>query len=245
MRRPPPAAAVVAAAALAGAAAAVVVVRWPHRVAAGVGRLAPDRVLFSVPSRAPILALTFDDGPHPDTTPRLLDVLARHRSRATFFLLGRQAAAHPDLVERITREGHELGNHLMSDAPSIRLPPEEFARQLREAHEILSLHGPVRFFRPGSGWFTPRMLRQASELEYRCALGSVAPLATSHPDPDRVADRLAGRCHPGAIVVLHEGSPDRETVAEVTDGLLERLNAVGLRATTLAELTGLSADREG
>src|SRR5918993_4597944 len=98
------------------------VVRW-------LSRHFPD-VLFEQPNAGPLVALTFDDSPHATSTPRILDVLAAHDARATFFMIGEYVAGNEAVVRRLIAEGHELGNHMLSDAPSARLSAAEFERQL-------------------------------------------------------------------------------------------------------------------
>ncbi len=201
--------------------------------------LAPSSppVLTSVRTTARLVALTIDDGPHPVTTPLLLDVLERHGATATFFLIGERAAAHPELVRSVVAAGHEVGNHLWRDQPSWRLPPARFREELTTTSQALGPAGVVSVFRPGSGAFTPRMLRDAARLGHRCVLGSPWLVATSYsPDPFARGRRLAQRAHPGAIAVVHEGTAEREPVATAVDGLLSALHDVRLHAVTVSEL---------
>ena len=200
------------------------------------GALSGSRVVASVATREHQVALTIDDGPHPATTPELLRVLRSHGARATFFLIGERAQCHPDLVRRIAADGHELANHLMHDEPSIRLPVTEFRRQLAQVHALLQPSGDVAFFRPGSGWFTTRMLRDAASLGYACALGTPLLLATEYSSPKDTGGVLARRAHPGAVIVLHEGDKRRAAVSAVTDALLVGLAQRNLRVITLSEL---------
>jgi peptidoglycan/xylan/chitin deacetylase (PgdA/CDA1 family) len=194
-------------------------------------------VLVTASTTEPVTALTFDDGPHPDTTPALLEVLARHGARATFFLIGERASAHPDLVAAIVAGGHDLGNHLMRDRPSVRLPAGMFRAELTATGEILARHGEVRWWRPGSGFFTPRMVRDARSQGLRGALGSPWLLATTYAGDSRQrGTRLARRAHPGAIAVFHEGTPVRAAVGRLTDGYLDVLAQRGLSAITLGDL---------
>ena len=202
-------------------------------------------ILTSRSTRDPIVALTIDDGPDPMTTPPLLEVLRRHDARATFFLIGERAARHDGLVRAVASAGHELGNHLWQDRPSVRLPPERFRQELVEVDQVLRAHGEVSVFRPGSGWFTPRMLRDAASLGHRCVLGSPWLLVTRYDqDPAAQGRRLGLRAHAGAVVVLHEGTADRHAVAVVADALLDALAQRGLKAVTVRELlSGRSGSR--
>ena len=163
-------------------------------------------------------------------------MLRRHRARATFFLIGERAQGYPSLVGRIAADGHEVANHLMRDEPSIRLPAPEFRRQLTQVHELLAPFGDVMFFRPGSGWFTRRMLLDAAAQGYACALGTPLLLAVDYRNPRNTGRVLARRAHPGAVIVLHEGDESRAAVAAAADALLLELAQRNLSAITLSEL---------
>ncbi len=204
-----------------------------------LARLLPVDVLCYVDTDAGAFALTFDDGPHPDVTPRLLDVLARHHARATFFLIGERILATEPIVARIAAEGHELANHLMRDEPSVQLPDAEFQRQLEQVTSLLAPYGEIRWFRPGSGWFTPRMLRSAARQRLHCVLGTVAAAHDGSDRDGRIAQRLLGQIRPGSIVVLHEGTPERRGVVATTDLVLAELGRRSLAAVTVSELVAL------
>jgi len=210
--------------------------RWREPAARAVSRLIPADVLWYVDTEAPVFALTFDDGPSPETTPQLLEVLARHRAHATFFLIGERVQAHPGLVRAITAAGHEIANHLMRDERSALMPDDRFRRDLAEVNALLAPHGPVRWFRPGSGWFTPRMLRSAAQQDLRAVLGTLVAAHHDRPGDARITPDLLAGIRPGSIVVLHEGTPHRRGVAQTTDELLAALAARGLTAGTVSEL---------
>lgn len=225
-----------------------------RQVSGALSRGAPP-VITSVSTREALTALTVDDGPDPATTPAILEVLARHHARATFFLIGDRATAHPELVGAIVSAGHELGNHLWRDRPSVLLSRVAFKRELSAVSDLLRVHLHVdqrkhrdlSWFRPGSGFFTPRMLRDAAELGHRGVLGSPWLVATTYRgDPDRLGRRLGRRAHQGAVIVIHEGTPERMLVARVADTLLTTLGERSLRAVTVTELfTGSGESRAG
>jgi peptidoglycan/xylan/chitin deacetylase (PgdA/CDA1 family) len=201
-----------------------------------MSRIIPADVLWYVDTDAPVFALTFDDGPSPETTPPLLDVLARHRAHATFFLIGERAKAHPQIVEAITTAGHEIANHLMRDERSALVPDERFRRDLAEVNALLAPYGPVRWFRPGSGLFTPRMLRSAAQQDLRAVLGTLVAGHHDRPGDARIVGNLLAGIRPGSIVVLHEGTSQRRGVVQTTHELLAALGGRGLAAVTVSEL---------
>ena len=208
--------------------------RWREPATRAVARLIPGDVLWYVGTADPVFALTFDDGPSPESTPRLLEVLARHQAKATFFLVGERVEAHPHLVDEIVAAGHEIANHLMRDERSALIPDAQFRRDLARTTELLTPHGPVRWFRPGSGVFTPRMLRSAAEQHLRAVLGTLVAGNRGLPSDDRIARSLLPHLRPGSILVLHEGTPQRRGVVQTTDELLSALD--GLTAVTVSDL---------
>src|SRR4051812_10141 len=228
-------------AAVALVAGGVAAVRQSPTLTRLVSRL-PTGVLFAVPTAEPQVALTFDDGPHPELTPALLQVLARHGVTATFFLLGSGAARGPDLVAELVRAGHEVANHLWEDRASVLLPAGEYRRDLAATDAVLRRAGgrPV-FVRPGSGWIRPGMLRTARRYGYRTALGSIAVPDLEVRDVDRQLRFVLRRLRPGAVVVLHEGYAERARVVPLTDRLLAALDERGYRAVPLSELAATRA----
>jgi peptidoglycan/xylan/chitin deacetylase (PgdA/CDA1 family) len=110
---------------------------------------------------------------------------------------------------------------------------------LAEVTSLLRQYGPVRWVRPGSGWFTPRMLRAAVEQDLRMVLGTVAAMHGGVPGDERITARLIADIRPGSIVVLHEGTAERRGVVTATDELLAGLSRNGLTAVTVSELVAL------
>ncbi len=219
--------------------------RWREPATRAASRMIPGDVLWYVDTDAPVFALTFDDGPSQETTPGLLDVLARHRARATFFLIGERVQANPKLVSAIAAAGHEVANHLMRDQPSVLLPDAQFRGELAEVKALLAPYGAVRWFRPGSGWFTPRMVRSAAQQNLQAVLGTLVADHHGGPRDHRITRGLLAAIRPGAIVVLHEGTPQRRGVVQTTDELLTLLADRGLTAVTVSHLAAGRDVRRG
>ena len=207
----------------------------PQPIVQLLARRFPD-VLFFAETTEPLIALTFDDSPHATLTPRILDTLADHGAHATFFVIGAHVPGNEDILRRIVAEGHELGNHMLSDAPSARLPPDEFATHLQQTHELLAPYGPIRWYRPGHGWFNRPMLDRVHAQGYRCAIASAFAFEFHIPFAGYAARHILLHARPGAVIVLHDGQADRERTVDTLRRLLPMLKQRGYRVVTLSEL---------
>lgn len=193
------------------------------------------RVLFHVETTDSLVALTLDDGPS-SATPRILDVLARHEAKATFFVLGERARRHGDLIRRLVHAEHELGNHLYHDRPTWRLSREELRSALARTDSVLAPYGGTRWIRPGGGWVDEDLLAVVAERGDRVALGSVYPFDATLPFPDLLTGFVLRKVRPGSVIVLHDG-PDRgRRTADVLVRVLPELRARGYRVVTLGRL---------
>ncbi|MDQ3698393.1 MAG: polysaccharide deacetylase family protein [Gemmatimonadota bacterium] len=196
--------------------------------------------LYFVRTDEPVIALTIDDGPDSLGTPAILAALAEYGARATFFLISDRVRGREGLVSAIVRGGHELGNHLTRDEPSIRLSPEEFQEALLEADSVLAPFAATRWARPGGGWHEATMLTTMRRHAFRCALGSVYPY-DSHVLSSRFAARyIRVHARPGAVIVLHDAGGRGERTAATLRRVLPALSQRGYRVVALSELVGIT-----
>lgn len=166
------------------------------------------------PARPGELALTFDDGPNPKWTPRLLDALAGHSVRATFFMLGGFAKAEPDLVRQVAAAGHLVGNHSWSHPNLARSSPARIREELSRTNATLEqiLGSAVRYFRPPFGGRRPAVFRIAREIGLAPVLWNAMTTDWSEPAAERIAERLATRIDrltrrgQAVNIVLHDGN---------------------------------------
>jgi peptidoglycan-N-acetylglucosamine deacetylase len=195
-----------------------------------------------VPVREKRLALTFDDGPNPAVTPRLLDLLQACGARATFFLIGRNAARYPSLAAEIVRRGHEIGNHTHDHIPLPILPRALQVRQMdRAAAAMEAATGQQpRLVRPPMGWFNRSVLHMLAERGDVPVLGDVYPQDTTNPGAAVLVQRILARVGPGSIVILHDGSVlgaiDRHQAVDALETLLPHLLDDGYTLGTVGEL---------
>ncbi|PHX81681.1 MAG: hypothetical protein CK540_01410 [Thermoleophilia bacterium] len=195
--------------------------------------------------RRQVVALTFDDGPSPDTTPKILDTLKADGARATFFVLGKHAELYPELVERIVREGHELGNHGYDHGILAFAGPAQVHRQLHRTERLLKQSGapPVRVFRAPHGFRSPFVSRTAGRLGYATCAWSAGVFDTAKPGVDVIVKRSVKALKPGAILLLHDadgwGNDDRSQTAEALPAILEAARAESYEFVTMSEIAAL------
>jgi peptidoglycan/xylan/chitin deacetylase (PgdA/CDA1 family) len=191
----------------------------------------------------PVVALTFDDGPDSEYTPKVLEILARCDARATFFLIGGRALHRPDLVERIRAEGHEIGNHYITNASAFSDPPETFLEKLGRTEKLLRLSGPDKLYRPPGGKVSRAQLTLLEREGYRCVLGSAYPYDPVRPPRAYLHWLTTKNLRPGAIVILHDGIPDPSKTVAALPGILEEGRRLGYRFVGVAELLQLEGRR--
>jgi peptidoglycan/xylan/chitin deacetylase (PgdA/CDA1 family) len=153
-----------------------------------------------------LAALTFDDGPDPTHTPRVLDILAAADVPATFFLIGQRAVAFPDIARRIAAVGHDLGNHTWSHASLWLCGRRRTEWEIARGHEaIWSVTGRApRFFRPPWGMTNVAVAPVLTRLGTPCVFWTVQPEGWRAVPPERQVSRALARMRPGAIVDLHD-----------------------------------------
>lgn len=227
--------------------------RWLFRL---VQQVAPGAVFFQpwpTDSLQQPIALTIDDGPDPTTTPKILAVLAEHEAQATFFVIGERAAAHPELIDAMVEQGHELGNHLMRDEPSIQQSLEAFEQDLLAAEAILR-DGLARsansagsatspgWLRPAGGFYSQERVAIAARHGYRTVLGSIFPYDTHIPWSTFAQGQILANLRPGEIIVLHDSYRDGQSgywgqrTAQTLAAVIPKIQQRGYTLVTLSEL---------
>jgi len=181
------------------------------------------------------VSLNFDDGPDPEVTPRVLDLLDRHQARASFFCIGEKAAAFPELVREIARRGHSVENH--SHGHPIAFAFFGLARLRREVDAaqaaIAGLTGRApEFFRAPAGFRSPLLDPVMAACGLRYVSWTRRGFDTVHGNADAVLQRLTRGLKPGDILLMHDGAP---VVLAVLPALLDQLAARGLKSVTLPD----------
>lgn len=183
-----------------------------------------------VSTQDPVVALTLDDGPDPEFTPRLLDILEKHQARATFFMVGEAAQRHPELVRKVAQAGHAIGNHSW-DHPSFPLiTKQERLSQIRQCARAISPYDR-RLFRPPYGHQSKASRFDALWLGYRVVTWSIVAYDWLDHDADWIIDQIMNQIQPGSIILLHDALyhtiearyTDRRPTLDAVSGLLEQL----------------------
>lgn len=212
----------------------------------GMSAVLPHRFFLTAgPRQSRRVFLTFDDGPHPDNTPRLLDVLGEAGIKATFFVVGREAARYPQIVRRIAAEGHALGGHTWSHPMDGELSSRAFTDEVVRTNELLTeiTEAPVGIFRPPLGKPTIRQMLILWRLKQTVVLWNVDPKDYLCREADDVLERLPRHgLRGGDIVLLHDVLPFAEAIVPL---IAEQVAAADLRFATILELTSGSQTAAG
>jgi peptidoglycan/xylan/chitin deacetylase (PgdA/CDA1 family) len=203
----------------------------------------PSITFNSVHVDGPYIALTFDDGPSATLTPKLLDLLAAHHIKATFFVIGENVAEHPEIVSRAAREGHEIGNHSWSHPNLGKMSDESVRRQLQQTDDaIKSATGKhPALMRPPYGSITAREKRWIhDEFGYNIILWDVDPYDWKRPGPAVVRARILKETRPGSIVLSHDIHPG---TIEAMPSTFDELEAKGFKFVTVSELIRMAVPR--
>ena len=206
--------------------------------AALVPRLSREgRYLARGPDDRPEVALTFDDGPDPRSTPRVLETLDRYGAVATFFCVGAAAHAHPDLLARAARAGHLIANHTWSHPylpdlshPELRWQVEATGTALAAAAGQAAVPGLVR---PPYGAYTPEILGWLAEQDATTVLWDVDTNDWQLPGPGIIAEQAVRGARNGSIVLFHDGGADRTQTATALPTVIEGLLDRGFRFVTV------------
>ena len=190
----------------------------------------------SVHVDGPYIAMTFDDGPSATLTPKLLDILAAHRIKATFFVIGENVAEHPEIVARAAREGHEIGNHSWSHPNFGKMSDDGVRSQLQRTDDAIKSATGSRptLLRPPYGSITAREKRWIhDQFGYQIILWDVDPYDWKRPGPSVVRNRILKETRPGSIVLSHDIHPGTIEAMPLT---FDALEAKGFKFVTISEL---------
>ena len=192
-------------------------------------------------SNSKTIALTFDDGPHPQYTPQVLSVLKRYNITASFFWLGNCVNRFPDIAKTVSEQGHWIGLHGYEHDSFPLLSPTQLKQSLEKTqiaiYNACNLSPEkVRDVRPPNGFFTPQTLHLFQQWNYRPVMWSVVPEDWVHPGVNVVVNRVMKQVKNGSLIVLHDGYFGGKDVAETINILIPRLLQEGYEFVTVDSL---------
>ena len=205
------------------------------KVAAPAGRI----TFTQCNVEGPVIAMTFDDGPHATQTPRLLKMLKERNIHATFFVVGQCVAQNPEIAKQIVEEGHEMANHSWSHPQLTKLVEGSVHEQLQKTHDVIVQTTGVKptLMRPPFGAFTTGQRTWShAEWGYKCILWDVDSLDWQHRNPAKTESIIMSNTHSGSIVLCHD---IHKTTIDAMAATLDGLIAKGFKFVTTSELLAM------
>jgi peptidoglycan/xylan/chitin deacetylase (PgdA/CDA1 family) len=183
---------------------------------------------ITAPPPDKIIAISVDDGPDPADTPRMLDVLAAQNVKATFFVLGEQATAHPDLVRREYQEGHLVQNHTYTHADLTKLSDAAVLKELQDTNAAITATGAPQpnLFRPPGGATNAKVKSLGASIGLTQTLWNVTTNDWENPPPEEVCNRAVNNADDGGIMLLHDGG-EATNSDEALECIITRLRGLG------------------
>jgi peptidoglycan-N-acetylglucosamine deacetylase len=193
------------------------------------------------------IALTYDDGPNDPHTLKLLDVLAKHNVRATFFMIGRYVQQRPDLARAVAQAGHVIGNHTFTHPLLIFKSEAQTRTELIDCHKALdsAIGKHSNLFRPPFGGRRPATLRIAQKLGLQTAMWNVTGYDWNTPPAAVIEKKVARQMRGGDVILLHDGGhrawgEDRAQTVTATDNLIRRYKDEGYEFATVPQILAAS-----
>jgi peptidoglycan/xylan/chitin deacetylase (PgdA/CDA1 family) len=217
-------------------------------LSAGYQSMAPTgqwygRTFTSLPRGTKQLALTYDDGPNDPHTMRLLEILAKHNVRATFFLIGRYVQQRPEIVREIVKAGHVIGNHTFTHSLLTFKSAAEVDKELSDCRaaiqDAVGKHSSL--FRPPFGGRRPAVLRIARDLGFKPIMWNVTGYDWSPPPAVAIEKKVSSQIRGGDVILLHDGGhkqmgADRSQTVMATDHLITRYKSEGYDFVTIQQM---------
>jgi peptidoglycan/xylan/chitin deacetylase (PgdA/CDA1 family) len=199
------------------------------------------------------VALTFDDGPSPEWTLKILDELKKAQVKATFFMIGEHVEKYPEIARRVAEEGHEIGNHTVDHHVLIYYKMDELEKEIKDAEKIIKdITGQTtRYLRPPKAWLTDKEKRKIEEMGYKTVLWTLNSKDWVTFDDKYIVRYILRRIKPGDIILFHdsggvfatEGGDRHETVKAVAR-LVQKLKEKGYRFVTITGLLNMKGEQK-
>ncbi len=198
-----------------------------------------DGVIFSgTTACGKKIALTFDDGPHPVKTPKILDLLEKHNVRATFFVVGSIAEYHPEIVFKEAALGHEIANHSYTHTRLSKLTADEIKNEIKKTDAVIKKAAGVtpRLFRPPEGAYSKDIVDIASSLGKETVIWTVDTLDWAKSPCEKIVENVKANITSGSIILFHDCTRDGTFTLEALEALIPYLKSQGYEFVTVSEL---------
>ena len=198
-----------------------------------------DGVIFSgTTACGKKIALTFDDGPHPVKTPKILEILEKNGVKATFFVVGSLAEYHPEIVKKEAELGHEIANHSYTHPRFSKLTEAEIKAEIEKTDKIIKKAAGVtpRLFRPPEGAYSQGIVSIAASLGKETVIWTVDTLDWAKSPVDKIVDNVKNNVTAGSIILFHDCTRDGTFTTEALEILLPYLKSQGYEFVTVSEL---------
>lgn len=187
------------------------------------------------------VALTFDDGPHPSLTNKILDILDAYSLKATFFVIGKNAAEHPEILKRMILSGHEIGNHTYSHPHLSTLSYKELLEEITLGKDLITsiTHKPIRLFRPPEGVCSAAVGKAANKNGECVVLWTIDTRDWCSPPTEDIVNSVMKNLSPGAIILFHDYVYENSNTPEALEILIPKILQEGYEIVSVSELLEL------
>ncbi|MBQ7669496.1 MAG: polysaccharide deacetylase family protein [Clostridia bacterium] len=201
----------------------------------------PCRIVSKIAADDKVVALTFDDGPHPKYTDEILDILSEYGVKATFFVIGKNVEEHPEIIQREVREGHEIGNHTFDHFYMNSLNESSIADEIKKCEcSVLSAGGPnTKLLRPPGGICSTKLKKQCAAADYNVVLWSVDTRDWKRPSADHIVNSVLNNVSSGDIILMHDYVSGKSNTPEALKRIIPALIDEGYNFVTVSELINL------
>lgn len=184
------------------------------------------------------IALSFDDGPHPTQTQKILAILDKYDVKATFFVIGKNATAYPDILRQVCEEGHEIGNHTNSHIKAIQSSAKELLFDIQKSHEsILNIcEYDTKLFRPPGGIINQSLTDISKKLNYKIILWDIDTKDWAHPSVENIKENVISNVKSGSIILFHDYISKDAPTPDALNEIIPLLKEEGYSFVTVGEL---------
>lgn len=196
--------------------------------------------VYRVETEQKVVAITFDDGPHPKKTAKILAVLEKYGAAATFFVVGKNAEYYPDVICEVVSAGHEVANHTYSHATLGRCGADKIEREILSAEEsiLCACGAKTKLLRPPEGSCSREVMNVASRLGYSVILWNIDTRDWAHKGAEEIVENVKKNVRPGSIILFHDYTVGENHTVDALEKVLCYLSEEGYGFVTVGELIG-------